>query len=56
MPSAVLCPRKFTICDSPIDLKTAKLLLAEPDFDDQLETVDLTPRRGRSIRARGFSG
>jgi hypothetical protein len=50
-------PWKFTIGDSPIDLKTGKPLWAEPDFDDsKWETVDLTPKKDEVGSLFGISG
>jgi hypothetical protein len=50
-------PWKFTVGDSPIDLKTGQPLWAEPGFDDsKWETVDLTPKDGTIDPVGGLSG
>src|ERR1700730_3385116 len=50
-------PWKFTVGDSPTDLKTGKPLWAEPGFDDsKWETVDLTPADGSSEYTTGLAG
>jgi len=50
-------PWKFTVGDSPIDLKTGQPLWAEGDFDDSnWETVDLTPKSGSVDPNAGISG
>ena len=54
---ALTGPWRFTVGDSPIDLKTGKPLWAEPDFDDsKWESVDLTPKEGALDPNAGIAG